>query len=42
MSQQIAANDIRQAFERARDLDGSINDRLSAFAEAVLQARITS
>jgi peroxiredoxin len=34
MSQQIAADNLRQAFELARDLDGSINDRLGAFAEA--------
>jgi peroxiredoxin len=29
------ANEIRQAFERARDLDGSMNERLNAFTDAV-------
>jgi len=29
------ANEIRQAFERARDLDGSMSERLNAFTDAV-------
>jgi peroxiredoxin len=35
MSAHIAASDIHQAFERARDLDGSMSERLDAFANAV-------
>jgi peroxiredoxin len=30
-----AVNEIRQAFERARDLDGSMSERLNAFADVV-------
>jgi len=32
---QIAVTDLKQAFERARDLDGSMSERLNTFAEAV-------
>jgi peroxiredoxin len=35
MSAQFTANEVRQAFERARDLDGSMSERLNAFADAV-------
>ena len=31
MSSEIRAADLRQAFEQARDLDGSMNERLSVF-----------
>jgi peroxiredoxin len=34
MNSQFAV-DLRQAFERARDLDGSMGDRLKAYADAV-------
>lgn len=35
MTTQIAVEDLRQAFERARDLDGSMGERLATFADAV-------
>jgi peroxiredoxin len=35
MSTHIAVEDLRQAFERARDLDGSMAERLDTFAETV-------
>ena len=34
MSSDTAAEDLRQAFEHARDLDGSMSERLDAFADA--------
>jgi peroxiredoxin len=36
------ASEIRQAFERARDLDGSMNERLNAFADFVRQKNPSS
>lgn len=36
------ANDIRQAFEQARDLDGSMSERLNAFAHVVRQKNPSS
>jgi peroxiredoxin len=35
MTTQIAVADLRQAFDQARDLDGSMNERLDVFASAV-------
>lgn len=35
MATGFAVEDLRQAFERARDLDGSMDERLGAFADAV-------
>jgi peroxiredoxin len=35
MTTQIVVTNLREAFERARDLDGSMNERLDAFAAAV-------
>jgi len=35
MTAQIAPSALRQAFEQARDLDGSMSERLDAFADAV-------
>ena len=35
MATQIVVTDLRQAFEQARDLDGSMNERLDVFAGAV-------
>ncbi len=37
-----ALDDLRDAFTRARDLDGSMNERLAAFAESVRQLRPAS
>jgi peroxiredoxin len=37
MSTHIAVEDLRQAFEQARDLDGSMEERLNTFADAVRQ-----
>jgi peroxiredoxin len=37
MSSEIAAEDLRHAFEHARDLDGSMGERLNTFADAVRQ-----
>lgn len=37
MSPQIAIEDLRQAFERARDLDGSMTERLDVYADAMRQ-----
>src|SRR3954447_12020522 len=34
MTTGFAVQDLRQAFERARDLDGSMSERLDAFADA--------
>lgn len=42
MAVQSPANEIRQAFERARDLDGSMNERLGAFADVVRQQNPSS
>jgi peroxiredoxin len=35
MNTQIVVTDLKQAFEQARDLDGSMNERLDVFASAV-------
>ena len=35
MTTQIVVADLRQAFDQARDLDGSMNERLDVFASAV-------
>jgi peroxiredoxin len=35
MTTQIVVADLKQVFQQARDLDGSMNERLSLFAEAV-------
>jgi peroxiredoxin len=35
MPTQIVVTDLRQAFDEARDLDGSMNERLDVFASAV-------
>jgi len=35
MTPNTAVEDLRQAFERARDLDGSMEERLGAFVDAV-------
>jgi peroxiredoxin len=35
MNTQIVVTDLKQAFEQARDLDGSMNERLDIFASAV-------
>ncbi len=37
MMTRIAVTDLKQAFEQARDLDGSMSERLNTFAEAVRQ-----
>jgi peroxiredoxin len=34
MTTQIVATDLKQAFDQARDLDGSMNERLDVFANA--------
>ena len=34
MATQIVVTDLKQAFEQARDLDGSMNERLDVFANA--------
>ncbi len=39
MIERTAPDDLRDAFARARDLDGSMNERLSAFAESVRRLR---
>lgn len=41
MSSQVAVNDLRQAFEQARDLDGSMGERLKSYADAVRQLHPT-
>jgi peroxiredoxin len=38
MTPRIAVDDLRQAFERARDLDGSMSERLDVFSSAVRQS----
>ena len=35
MTTQIVVTDLKQAFDQARDLDGSMNERLDVFASAV-------
>lgn len=35
MAAEIMVTDLKQVFEQARDLDGSMNERLSVFADAV-------
>src|SRR5262249_37839816 len=35
MNTQIVVTDLKQAFEQARDFDGSMNERLDVFANAV-------
>lgn len=35
MNTQIVVTDLRKAFEQARDFDGSMNERLDVFADAV-------
>ena len=37
MTTHIAVEDLRQAFERARDMDGSMGERLDTFVDAVRQ-----
>ena len=34
MQTEIAVTDLRQAFDKARELDASMNERLSLFADA--------
>ena len=38
MSSRIVAEDLRRIFERVRDLDASMDERLGAFADAVRQS----
>ena len=35
MATQVLVTDLKQVFEQARDLDGSMSERLNVFADAV-------
>ena len=39
MPPQIQATDLKQAFQQARDFEGSMNERLALFVESVRRIR---